>query len=63
MLLLDSSLYDSVLTGFVAGTGHVTFKDERRLDFIKLLEQTVILTGIKYTCLWSGNCKHIFHLF
>lgn len=41
--LLDSSLNHSVLAGFVAGTGHVTLEDQRRLDFIKLLKKALIL--------------------
>lgn len=41
--LLNSSLNHSVLAGFVAGTGHVTLEDQRRLDFIKLLKKTLIL--------------------
>lgn len=41
--LLDSSLNHSVLAGFMAGTGHVALEDQRRLDFIKLLKEAMIL--------------------
>ncbi len=42
-VLLDSSLNHSVLAGFMAGAGHVALEDQRRLNFVKLLKETMIL--------------------
>ncbi len=41
--LLDSSLNHSVLAGFMAGAGHVALEDQRRLNFVKLLKEAMIL--------------------
>lgn len=40
---LYSCLYDSVLARSVTGTRHVALKYKRRLNFVELLEQPLVL--------------------
>lgn len=41
--LLDACLHHPVLARSIAGTRHVAFKYERRLNFVELLKQPLVL--------------------